>query len=868
MATKPKAWQEQGPVNSLDEWVNESGVQGEERAPITLSSLLQDKKAPKAEPEEDIDVLEPEAEVTAQQENQTSDATKMKNHESKRKSRCTRRETQEIVTELEQVCKKLSGTLLTQEESEELVDLCEQAFPPPPSNILSAGEYSEKAGFSSLEGEVADWISDVELISNPADDLNSLDSQNSQEMPQLIEPVDQEEMTADIVMAEANVTQLNFLADGISASNTDNNKSQLAHHSAFVSNNSGNVDTVSSPPFADESEEEEELIDNISCQQQWNTLDICSKASQPSHSVSDLTYQGPVFHATPSVEQQEELLPQSHGELTHRGENQEAAQQVLGQGSPPLSTVAMELSNQGGATPQGSGCVVSLSERLSRAGKRAEGENQQTGVEEGQKESRLERNKAAGQQHYRGLLYSQIIKAQELKPEQYICGVSLKHSRHTRMEYDSCDDSQSDSGVSADFSPCSAIDGTTTTIATGTTATVSKETPIEREIRRAIEREQSLRRSRGLPNPPRSPEYVEIPLRKSVLCQSLPKSERHQGKDREFAGKKMKHEIHAETQREQDLVKLGKVPGFYDKGTVRQIKEKKDLFEAFQTPSNSSFTPRSMTSSWSSASETSTVENQEDFSVQMSTTRSSYMEKRRSLDLLSTAQGPNSAKAVVLTDSTPRGPGFSDGTGCQVIILESNLRIPAEKRFHIKPEAEAFTASNSGKPVISSSRTGGHDGLTVREKEKEKEVAPMENPFFKLRSSTNLVKVKQDIQEAQEREKELQKQRISLYGDGGSADGGGRGRPISMEVKNPVLSSSLNGLAVPDFPGSSSREVTGPSAARQSVGKPCVWPPAQPEEEKIYRPEVPQSPRTPRQKTPLVQCWESGLVNGHITEND
>uniref|UniRef100_A0A3B5AQV0 A-kinase anchor protein 2 C-terminal domain-containing protein n=1 Tax=Stegastes partitus TaxID=144197 RepID=A0A3B5AQV0_9TELE len=413
------------------------------------------------------------------------------------------------------------------------------------------------------------------------------------------------------------------------------------------------------------------------------------------------------------------------------------------------------------------------------------------------------------------------------------------------MEYDSYDDSQSDSGVSVDFSPCSTMDGTTTT---GTPATVSKETPIEREIRRAIEREQSLRRSRGLPNPPTSPEYVEIPLRKSILCQSLTKSERHQDKDRDLAGKKMKHEIHKETKREQDLVKLGKVPGFYDKGTVRQIREKKDLFEAFQTPSDSSFTARSKAPSWSSASEVSTLENHEDFLSQASTLRSSYVERRRSLDLLSPTQGPNSSKGVVVTDSSPRGPGFSEGTGCQVIILENNLSIPAQKHHHIKPDAEI---SNFGNPVISLSRTGGHDTLTAREKEKE--VAVTENPFFKLRASTNLVKVKQDIQETQDREKELRKQRVSLYGNGGSPNGGGgAGRPVGLEVKNPVLSSSLNGLAVPYLPGSSSRGGSGPSAARQSAGKPCVWPPAQPEEEKINQPEVPQSPRTPRHKTPLV----------------
>uniref|UniRef100_A0A8C6LRT1 Uncharacterized protein n=1 Tax=Nothobranchius furzeri TaxID=105023 RepID=A0A8C6LRT1_NOTFU len=108
------------------------------------------------------------------------------------------------------------------------------------------------------------------------------------------------------------------------------------------------------------------------------------------------------------------------------------------------------------------------------------------------------------------------------------------------------------------------------------------ETPIEREIRRAIQREQSLRRSRGLPNPHTAPEYVEIPSRKGILSQSLT-SKWSQNKDREFAGKMMQQEIHEETRREQDLVKIGKIPGFYDKGTVRQIKERKQLFEAFQT---------------------------------------------------------------------------------------------------------------------------------------------------------------------------------------------------------------------------------------------------------------------------------------------
>ncbi|XP_040003061.1 uncharacterized protein si:ch211-207j7.2 [Xiphias gladius] len=893
MATKPVAWQEQGPVYSLDEWVNESWAQGEVSATISQSSPPQDKKAPKAEPEEDIDVLEHGAPDKTLAESQRLsrtervDATKLENQDSTRICLCTPRETQEVVTELEQVCKKLLEVLQAQEESEKPAGVCEDAFPPPPPPFsdLSTDEYFEREGFSSLEGEVAEWISDVEIISDPAEDLISPNKEWAK-TTQLTELIDQEvdstseEMTEDNMAAEENDTQLHFLSDGFDNSEREYNTSGAAHHFPSDSNNSEDVYAVRSPPFADESEEEEEVSMNItSCQQQWGTLDIRCKPFQPSYSanVSVSTEQDPTsaLPAVPSAEQQDELLPQSQCGFALSGANQEAAQQVRGRGSPPLSTVAMELSNQGGAASHGFGCVVSVRERHSRTRERTEAEGKQTGREERQEESGLERSK----EHGRGLLrYSETLQIQEAKTEIYSCGVSFKYSKHNRMENDSCDDSQSDSGVSADFSPCSTLEGNST-ISTGTPATVSKETPIEREIRRAIEREHSLRRSRGLRNPPTSPEYVEIPLRKTILCQSLTtKSERCQGKDRQFAGKKMQHEILEEAQREEDLVKLGKVPGFYDKGTVRQLKERKQLFEAFQKPSDSTLivSTRSKTVSWSSASDISTLENQEAISSETSTIDALYVERRQNVDLLSPTESLNLTKGGDLINSTLRGLDFSEGTCRQVIILESNLSVPAQKLYHAKREAEPVTTVESRGPNISFTEFGGHDGINEREQEKEEEevevVAPKENPFFKLRSSTNLVKVEQDIRETQEREKELRKQRISLYGETGRAkggEGGGGGRPAIIEAKSPTLSSSsLNGLAVPDIPGSSPRRGAGPSAAHQSDARLGTWPPAKVEEESTTRQEVLQSPRTPRQKTPLVQRWESGLVNGHNKEDN
>nr|XP_046195721.1 uncharacterized protein LOC124027302 [Oncorhynchus gorbuscha] len=70
---------------------------------------------------------------------------------------------------------------------------------------------------------------------------------------------------------------------------------------------------------------------------------------------------------------------------------------------------------------------------------------------------------------------------------------------------------QSDSGVSADFSPGSTVELQTTTSTPTLTSPPADETPIEREIRRAVQREQSLRRSRGLHNNPPTQEYVDIP---------------------------------------------------------------------------------------------------------------------------------------------------------------------------------------------------------------------------------------------------------------------------------------------------------------------------------------------------------------------
>ncbi|XP_019718185.1 uncharacterized protein DDB_G0284459 [Hippocampus comes] len=551
---------------------------------------------------------------------------------------------------------------------------------------------------------------------------------------------------------------------------------------------------VCSPTFADEEEE----------------TNMCgSKSSYPTVDV------------IPLDSQQGELLPQDQHELPPKGANQETAQQVLGQNSAPLSVVAMEPPNQGGAPSKGSVCVATVRERQEdKAGQRTEGESE-TGE---QYHCGPGGNKVVGREQGEGPVRScELSQIQEEKREN---NDSAEGPKLIKMESDSSDDSQSDSGLSADFSPRS-----TSNIPAASQETRPKETPIEREIRRAIEREHSLRRSRGLPNA--SPEYVEIPLMKTVVNQTVAaKSEKFHSTDRELAGKLMQHDIHEEVSREQDLVKLGKVPGFYDKGTVRQLKEKKQIFEAFQNRRESSLSMSSVSSSSSSSSSSSGS------SSQASTVRSS--ERRQSTEPVRGAYAR----------SPPRGPGLSEGMSCQVIIMENNPSAPGQKLYPTNAEVDGLCLGvDRQASYVLPSCSGGYN----LEMEAE-ETLPKENPFFKLRSLTNGIKVEQDIREAQEREKELRKQRINLYGRGG--DGG---RPVGMDRRNlqgSVLDSS-------NFSASGRNRHTAAPPARQSVGKFSVWPPAQDHEDTVNQQKVVQASHSSRHKTPLVHLWESGLVNGH-----
>ncbi|XP_053558810.1 mitotic interactor and substrate of PLK1 [Bombina bombina] len=106
----------------------------------------------------------------------------------------------------------------------------------------------------------------------------------------------------------------------------------------------------------------------------------------------------------------------------------------------------------------------------------------------------------------------------------------------------------------------------------------SNETPIEREIRLALEREESLRKERGIQSTAETKEMVEI-LKNPVLTLPSQFQSEKKSKDRDRSYFFLQREIEKEAQREADLKMDGKVPGFYDKGSIQELDERRKLFE-------------------------------------------------------------------------------------------------------------------------------------------------------------------------------------------------------------------------------------------------------------------------------------------------
>ncbi|NXO52944.1 MISP protein, partial [Aramus guarauna] len=111
----------------------------------------------------------------------------------------------------------------------------------------------------------------------------------------------------------------------------------------------------------------------------------------------------------------------------------------------------------------------------------------------------------------------------------------------------------------------------------------SNETPIEREIRIAMEREENLWKERGIQRLTCSSELVEIQTKPLLSMHTSPGPGR-KGKDKSRASLYVQREIEQETKREEDLKRQGRLLGTYDRGTQQELDERRRVFEQEEAP--------------------------------------------------------------------------------------------------------------------------------------------------------------------------------------------------------------------------------------------------------------------------------------------
>ncbi|XP_029913547.1 uncharacterized protein LOC115363460 isoform X2 [Myripristis murdjan] len=391
------------------------------------------------------------------------------------------------------------------------------------------------------------------------------------------------------------------------------------------------------------------------------------------------------------------------------------------------------------------------------------------------------------------------------------------HHRIARVEADCSEDDQSDSGVSADFSPVNSHE-----IHSAHRQFSSTETPMVREIHQ----KHNLQRARGLLDLVDDPDVLEIPFKTNVLPKLLlSKDGVGQSTDWQFSEEKMKKEISQEIRRELVLVNQGKIPGEYSKGAILQLKETKMLFEAFQQDNTEGPTRHRKPSP----------------SLLKDHIYPSVLERTRSLEMLSQKRRPvsraQSLRQYNCTTSEMEARSENQRAKSPSGVSRDKARSAPypkqDKHLRLHRSMDSLNIDVPASSIDNENQMG---------ERKQSLGAPIlkDNPFFKLRPALSLKpEVEKDIQESKKREEELRRQRCTLYGET---------RQHAVDEESSSTTATLNVTDV----------------RQQPKGKlDRIWPPpSKTDQMKSGQTQEPKVQRPGGQKLPLWQRWESGLING------
>lgn len=322
---------------------------------------------------------------------------------------------------------------------------------------------------------------------------------------------------------------------------------------------------------------------------------------------------------------------------------------------------------------------------------------------------------------------------------------------HQRIPRKDSDDNHSDSCVPPDLFPLNPHETSSTEIpflSTGHRFSAA-ETSMERELHEAAQGKQKLQRAGGVFNLAENPDVLEIPFKTALSLESLPsKVGVSQCDEWQFSEQKMLKEISQDIQRELVLVNQGKIPGGYSKGELRQLKETKLLFEAFQrdNPEGPTRNRKSPTTQRKGRIYPSVLERTR--SLEMLSLKTCPVSRAQSLRLCQPASAEKEKSPDSVRSKSPTG-GSRD-------IARSSPYTKQDKHFRLCRSMDSISGDASA-----DTKGKAKEANTNRESSMLRQ-----NPFFKLRPALALQpEVEKDIREAKEREEELRRQRRSLYGE-------------------------------------------------------------------------------------------------------
>ncbi|XP_044514388.1 uncharacterized protein MISP3 [Gracilinanus agilis] len=281
----------------------------------------------------------------------------------------------------------------------------------------------------------------------------------------------------------------------------------------------------------------------------------------------------------------------------------------------------------------------------------------------------------------------------------------------------------------------------------GAAASAATETPIEREIRQSQEREASLRQSRGLSPNFAGGELVELRLRPILSLLPGPGPGLPRDVERARAGVQMQRDIAREARREEALVRLGSGLGGGRERSLgpQPLSERKLLFEAGGAHTSAEPAPSSAEPAPSSA---------EPMSRGPSFTEASGAAHVVVLEHRSRLRGPALAQAPAPVPSV--APARNSAPGAVRLPAPTPALVPAPRAPALASPSPSFAPGVA--PASPSAVLPARPSVPV----------PTLTPAPDLPSAPTrrgqLSLLEQEVREVRQRERELQRQRRSIYG--------------------------------------------------------------------------------------------------------